>query len=185
MQKTISTPLTQEVRETLSCGDRCLLTGTILTARDAAHERLVKALQAGEKLPIDLRDAIIYYVGPCRARDGQVIGAAGPTTSGRMDEFTPYLLQLGLAATIGKGRRNAEVIDAMQRHGAVYFAATGGAGALLAQRVKSMELLLYPDLGPEAVYRLQVEDFPVIVAIDSAGNDIYDSGPGKWSNEQE
>lgn len=180
----IMTPLTREVRETLRCGDRCLLTGTILTARDAAHERLVRALQAGEEVPLELRDAVIYYVGPCQARDGEIIGSAGPTTSGRMDKYTPYLLQLGLAATIGKGRRNAEVIEAMRRQKAVYFAATGGAGALLAQRIKDVELLLYPDLGPEAIYRFQVENFPVVVAIDSTGTDIYEFGPNQWDKKE-
>ncbi len=181
----IVTPLTRQVRETLRSGERCLLTGQLYTARDAAHERLVQALQAGEQLPIELMDAVIYYVGPCRARDGEIIGAAGPTTSGRMDQFTPLLLQLGLGATIGKGRRSREVVEAMRHYKAVYFAATGGAGALLAQRIRSVDLVLYPDLGPEAVYKLHVEDFPVIVAIDSEGNDIYEFGPREWLDKQE
>lgn len=174
------TPLSRESRRQLQAGERCLVTGQILTARDAAHARLVAALQRGEQLPIDLAGQLIYYVGPCRPRQGQVIGAAGPTTSGRMDAFTAILLAHGLAGTIGKGRRDATVKQAMRDHGAIYFAATGGAGALLAQTVKSCQTILYPDLGPEAIYRLDVVDFPVVVAIDAAGNDLYESGPRQW-----
>ncbi len=181
----LQTPLAPEVRSRLAAGDRCLISGDILTARDAAHARLVATIDRGEQLPLDLRGQLIYYVGPCRPGAGQVIGSAGPTTSGRMDSFTEALLRQGLAGSIGKGRRNQAVRAAMTAHQAVYFAATGGAGALLAKTIKGSELLLYPDLGPEAVYRLQVIDFPVVVAIDSRGNDLYEIGPSQWQQEQE
>lgn len=177
----LQTPLTLPDRQRLSVGDRCLLSGQLYTARDAAHAKLVAALHRGERLPLDLDGQLIFYVGPCQPRQGEVIGAAGPTTSGRMDKYTPTLLEYGLAGSIGKGRRSEEVKAAMAAHGAVYFAATGGAGALLAQTVKSCQLLLYPELGPEAVYRLQVVDFPVVVAIDSQGNDLYQMGPSDWA----
>lgn len=180
MMIALQTPLTAAAIAQLQAGDRCLLTGEILTARDAAHARLVTALQRGERLPFSLAGQLIYYVGPCRPNPGEVIGSAGPTTSGRMDPYTETLLQHGLAGTIGKGRRGAAVKQAMVAHRAVYFAATGGAGALLAQSVRRSELLLYPDLGPEAVYRLQVVDFPMVVAIDSRGVDLYEQGPRQW-----
>ena len=181
----LQTPLAPEVRTRLAAGDRCLITGDILTARDAAHARLVATIDRGESLPLDLSGQLIYYVGPCRPGANQVIGSAGPTTSGRMDSFTEALLQQGLAGTIGKGRRSREVKAAMNSHQAVYFSATGGAGALLAKTIRRCELLLYPDLGPEAVYRLQVVDFPVVVAIDCHGMDLYEIGPGQWQQEQE
>lgn len=181
----INTPLSLEARRKLTTGERCLITGEILTARDAAHARLVAALSRGEELPIDLEGQLIYYVGPCRPYSGQVIGSAGPTTSGRMDPFTEALLRYGMAGTIGKGRRSLAVKAAMQVHEAIYLAATGGAGALLAKTIQRCELLLYPDLGPEAIYCLQVVDFPVVVAIDSQGNDLYESGPRNWSVGQE
>lgn len=181
----LETPVLQEVVQRLAVGDRCLISGQILTARDAAHARLVAALNRGEQLPFDLHGQLIYYVGPCRPLPGQVIGSAGPTTSGRMDPFIETLLQHGLAGSIGKGRRSPEAKAAMLTHGAVYLSATGGAGALLAQTVTQCDLLLYPDLGPEAIYRLQVVDFPVVVAIDGQGNDLYELGPRKWRVEQE
>lgn len=181
----ISTPLALAARRQLNVGERCLVTGEILTARDAAHARLVAALSRGEQLPIDLEGQLIYYVGPCRPYPGQVIGSAGPTTSGRMDPFTETLLCHGMAGSIGKGRRSASVKAAMLAHEAIYLAATGGAGALLAQTIRQCELLLYPDLGPEAIYRLTVVDFPVVVAIDSQGNDLYENGPRNWEVRQE
>jgi fumarate hydratase subunit beta len=181
----LQTPLLPEQIINLHVGERCLITGDILTARDAAHARLVAALARGEQLPFDLKGQLIYYVGPCRANPGEVIGSAGPTTSGRMDPFMAALLEHGLAGSIGKGRRNRQVKEAMRRHGAVYLAATGGAGALLAQTVRRSELLLYPELGPEAVYRLRVVDFPVVVAIDSSGDDLYEIGPRSFANRQE
>lgn len=157
----------------LRAGDRVLLSGVIYTARDAAHKRLYDLLQAGEELPVDLRGQVIYFVGPTPARPGQVIGSAGPTTSGRMDAYTPALIAYGLRGMIGKGRRSPEVLKAIQEHGAVYFGATGGAGALLAKRIVKAEVVAYPDLGPEAIHRLEVKDFPVIVVNDAHGGDLY------------
>lgn len=183
MQHRLTTPLLPAVRQQLVAGDTCLLSGEIYTARDAAHSRLVAAIEQGEELPFNLQDALIYYVGPCRPAQGRVVGAAGPTTSGRMDAYTPALLRQGLAGTIGKGKRSQAVKAAMLEHGAVYFAATGGAGALLARSVVASQLLLYPDLGTEAVYRLEVKDFPLLVAIDSKGNDIYELGPQSYRNK--
>lgn len=180
MQHVLTTPLLRATREQLRVGDTCLLSGEIYTARDAAHARLVAALEQEGTLPLDLHNALIYYVGPCRPQPGAIIGAAGPTTSGRMDSFTPILLEQGLAGTIGKGKRSQTVKSAMLQQGAVYFAATGGAGALLAQSIVASELLLYPELGAEAVYRLRVKDFPLLVAIDSQGNDIYELGPQRF-----
>lgn len=180
MQHRLTTPLLPEARQQLTAGDTCLLTGEIYTARDAAHARLVAAIKKGQSLPLDLQDALIYYVGPCRPQRGKAIGAAGPTTSGRMDSFTPTLLKQGLAGTIGKGKRSADVKAAMRQFGAVYFAATGGAGALLARSIVASELLLYPDLGAEAVYRLRVQDFPLLVAIDCQGRDLYELGPQRF-----
>jgi len=174
--KRITTPLSDEVVETLRAGDQVLLNGVIYGARDAAHKRIVEAIQKGEALPLDLRGQVIYYVGPTPAKPGQVIGSAGPTTSSRMDPYTPLLLQHGLKGTIGKGYRSKEVIEALQRHKAVYFAATGGAGALIARRIKKSEVIAYEDLGPEALFRFEVEDFPVIVINDAWGNDLYLQG---------
>ena len=157
-------------------GDRVLITGTIIAARDAAHKRLVEALARGEELPVDLDGAVIYYVGPSPARPGRAIGAAGPTTAGRMDAYTPTLLAQGLRGMIGKGRRNAAVIASMKQHGAVYFGAIGGCGALLSKCIKKAEVIAYEDLGAEALRRLEVEDFPVTVIIDTLGNDLYETG---------
>ncbi len=174
MEKRIQTPLTPEVIRTLKAGDTVYITGTIYTARDAAHKRMYEALQNGEQLPIDLRDIIIYYMGPSPARPGRPIGSAGPTTATRMDKYTPALLDLGLKGMIGKGKRGAAVKEAMQRNGAVYFAAVGGAGALLSKAIVSSEVIAYDDLGTEAIRKLEVKDFPTIVVIDSAGDDMYE-----------
>ena len=172
----LTLPLTREKARDLRAGDSCLLTGVIYTARDAAHKRLCEALDRGEKLPLDLKDATIYFVGPTPAKPDQVIGSAGPTTSYRMDAYSPRLIALGQTGMIGKGKRNGDVIDAMKTHGAVYFGAIGGCGALLSRCIKSCEVIAYPDLGPEAVHRLVVEDFPAIVVIDAQGNNLYESG---------
>lgn len=173
MQKKIRTPLTEDTVRELKAGDSVLISGKIYTARDAAHKRLIEALERKEELPIDIHDSIIYYVGPCPAKPGQVVGSCGPTTSGRVDAYTPKLIALGLKGMIGKGYRNNEVINAMQKYGAVYFTAIGGAGALLSERVIESRTVAYEDLGPEAIYEFTVEDFPVIVTIDMYGNNLY------------
>lgn len=169
----ITTPLSEDDARRLREGDRVLLSGVVYTGRDAAHKRLFDLLQRGEDLPVDLRGQVIYYVGPTPTRPGQVIGSAGPTTSGRMDAYAPALIAYGLRGMIGKGMRGPAVIEAMKEHGAVYFAATGGAAALLARRIVSCEIVAYEDLGTEAIRRLIVEDFPVIVANDAHGGDVY------------
>lgn len=169
----IKTPLTDEIVESLNAGDSVLLSGVVYTARDAAHARLVELLRAGKPLPVDLAGQVIYYVGPTPAKPGQVIGSAGPTTSGRMDSFTPELLRAGLKGMIGKGYRSQFVIDAMAEHKAVYFAATGGAAAMLAKRVISCEVVAYEDLGCEAIHRLEVVDLPLVVINDTYGRDFY------------
>ncbi len=169
----INLPLTKEIAKTLKAGDLIKLSGVIYTARDAAHKRLIERLEANEPLPFDLKDSIIYYVGPTPEKPGAVIGSAGPTTSYRMDAYTPTLLDLGLRGMIGKGPRNSLVIDAMKRNDAVYFAAVGGAAALLALHIKEAEVIAFDDLGTEAIRRLVVEDFPVIVATDCHGNSLY------------
>ena len=169
----ISTPLDEATVRKLRAGDAVRITGTLIAARDAAHKRMTETLRAGEPLPVDLRDQVIYYVGPTPARPGLPIGAAGPTTAGRMDAYAVPLLEAGLKGMIGKGNRSAEVIEAMQTHGAVYFAALGGAGALLASCVKKYEVLVYADLGAEALARMEVVDFPAIVAIDALGGNVY------------
>jgi fumarate hydratase subunit beta len=178
MAKTVrlSPPLTDQDVLQLDIGDTVIISGVIYTARDAAHKRLVDMLARGEHLPMDIQGQIIYYVGPSPARPGQVIGAAGPTTSYRMDSYAPTLINLGLKAMIGKGKRSAEVIAALQAHKAVYLGATGGAGALISQRIKNAEVIAFPELGPEAVHRLEVEDFPTIVINDCQGRDLYDLG---------
>ncbi len=168
-------PFDAEMARSLRAGEQVLLTGHIYTARDAAHARLVQAVQEGEQPPVDLRNQTIFYAGPAPARPGAVIGSIGPTTSGRMDPYTPTLLEHGLTGMIGKGLRSSEVIQSMRQHGAVYFAALGGAAALLARSVVAVELVAYDDLGTEAIRRLEVKDFPVIVAIDSEGKSLYDS----------
>lgn len=174
--KKLTTPLTVEQIKNLKAGDQVTITGVIYTARDAAHKNMVNALKEGKTLPIDVKDQIIYYVGPCPAKPGQVIGSCGPTTSGRMDAYAPVLLEQGLRGMIGKGPRSAEVVEAMKRCGAVYFAAIGGAAAVVASSVKKAEVVAYPELGPEAIRRLEVEDFPCIVAIDAEGNNLYELG---------
>lgn len=175
MEKYIEAPLTKETVDSLQAGDYVYITGVIYTARDAAHLRMYDAMQAGDKIPIDLENNIIYYLGPTPAREGQVIGSAGPTTSSRMDKYTPLMLKNGLKGMIGKGKRSQAVIDAMKEYGAVYFAAVGGAGALLSKCIKKAEVIAYDDLGTEAIRRLEVEKLPVIVVIDKDGNNMYES----------
>lgn len=176
----IETPLTHEKVAQLKAGDSVLISGTIYTGRDAAHKKMVEALARGEELPFDVRDQIIYFVGPTPAKPGQVIGSAGPTTSGRMDAYSPKLIELGLTGMIGKGIRSKEVIEAMKKHGAVYFGAIGGSGALLARRIEAAEVIAYPELGPEAVRKLVVKDFPVMVIIDKDGNNLYEFGQAEY-----
>ena len=172
--KHITTPLDENTARGLRAGDTVLISGVIYTGRDAAHKKLLAMLDKGEALPMELKDQIIYFVGPCPAPPGRPIGSAGPTTSYRMDPYSPSLIaRTGLRGMIGKGNRSAEVVDAMKKYGVVYFAATGGAGALIAQRIKKCDLIAFPELGPEAVYRLEVEEFPAIVAIDSTGKSLY------------
>lgn len=175
MDKYINTPLKEEKIEELKAGDFVFITGTIYTARDAAHKRMYETLRKKEELPIELKNNIIYYMGPSPAREGKPIGSAGPTTASRMDKYAPALLDLGLVGMIGKGKRSKEVIDAMIRNRAVYFAAVGGAGAILSQRIKKAQVIAYDDLGTEAIRQLEVENFPVIVVIDSKGNNLYES----------
>lgn len=169
----ITTPFTKEMANALKAGDRVLISGEIYTARDAAHKRMIDTIEAGGKLPFNLADAIIYYAGPAPSPPGKVIGSCGPTTSGRMDAYAPKLIKMGLRGMIGKGARGREVIDAMKEEGAVYFGAIGGAGALLSKCVVKAEEIAYADLGTESIKRLIVEDFPVIVLIDTLGNIIY------------
>ena len=176
----LTTPLSDADVEKLRIGDRVLLSGVIYTGRDAAHRRLSDLLKAGKDLPVDLRGQVIYYVGPTPAKPGKPIGSAGPTTSYRMDAYAPSLLALGLKGMIGKGGRAPEVIEAIKRHKAVYFGATGGAGALLSKHIKKAEVIAYPDLGPEAIMRLEVEDFPVVVINDTQGGDLYKEGAEKY-----
>ena len=176
MEKKITLPLTPELAKTLRAGDRVLLTGTIYTSRDAGHKRMCEALARGESLPFDPMDATIYYVGPTPAKPGQVIGSAGPTTSGRMDAYAPTLMAAGARGMIGKGARLPEVVEAMKRHSGVYFGAVGGAGALLARCIKKSELIAYEDLGAEALRKLWVEDMPLVVIIDTEGRNLYEEG---------
>ena len=180
MAKHITLPLTKEAAKQLRAGDSCLLTGVLYTARDAAHKRLCAAVERGEALPFDIRDAVIYFVGPSPAAPGQIIGSAGPTTSCRMDAYSPALIALGQTGMIGKGSRDQAVVDAMKIHGAVYFGAIGGCGALLAKCIEKCEVVAYEDLGPEAIHKLEVENFPVTVVIDSQGNDLYVTGRQAW-----
>lgn len=180
MDKYITVPLTSEDAAELCAGDYVYLTGTIYTARDAAHKRMQEALEAGEALPMELKNNVIYYMGPSPAREGRAIGSAGPTTASRMDKYTPALLDLGLKGMIGKGKRSQEVMEAIVRNGAVYFAAVGGAGALLSRSVTSSEVVAFDDLGTEAIRRLEVNNFPVIVVIDSRGNNLYETAAAKY-----
>lgn len=176
MEKILNTPLTAEETKDLKAGDNVLISGVIYTGRDAAHKRLVELVQEGKELPVDLKDQIIYYVGPAPAKPGQAIGSAGPTTSYRMDAYAPTLLDLGLKGMIGKGKRSDEVVASMIKNGAVYFGAIGGAGALLSKCIKKAEVVCYDDLGAEAVRRLEVENLPAVVVIDSQGNNLYTQG---------
>ncbi len=176
MSISIKTPLTREDARKLKAGDSCLISGVIYTARDAAHKRLCELVAAGKELPLDVENSIIYFVGPTPAKPGQAIGSAGPTTSYRMDAYSPTLIEQGLTGMIGKGKRGPEVVSAMKKYGAVYFGAIGGCGALLSKCIKKAEVIAYDDLGAEAIRRLEVEDFPAIVIIDSEGNNLYETG---------
>ena len=180
MDKKVSVPISRDDASALRAGDSVLLTGTIYTARDAAHKRMQETLDAGGELPFDIRNNVIYYMGPSPAREGRPIGSAGPTTASRMDKYTPALLDMGLGAMIGKGKRSPAVKEAIVRNGSVYFAAVGGAGAILSKRILSSEVIAYGDLGTEAVRRLEVKDFPVIVVIDSLGNDLYETAVNEY-----
>ncbi len=181
----ITAPLKNEEARRLRAGDSCLISGVIYTARDAAHKRLCALIEEGKPLPIDVKDNIIYFVGPTPARPGYAIGSAGPTTSYRMDAYSPMLIEKGLTGMIGKGKRGAEVVAAMREHGAVYFGAIGGCGALLAKCIKKAEVVAYDDLGAEAIRRLEVEDFPAIVVIDSLGNNLYETGRAEYLAQRE
>ncbi len=183
MNKHINVPLCDEDARTLCVGDYVYLTGTIYTARDAAHRRMYESLAMGDNLPIDMKNNVIYYMGPSPAREGRVIGSAGPTTSSRMDKYAPSLLDLGLKGMIGKGKRSLEVEDAIVRNGAVYFAAVGGAGALLSCSIIESEVIAYDDLGTEAIRKLTVENFPVIVVIDAKGNNLYETAIWEYCKE--
>ena len=176
MAISITTPLTREKVATLKSGDSVLISGVIYTARDAAHKRLCELVAQGKELPLDVKDSIIYFVGPTPARPGEAIGSAGPTTSYRMDAYSPTLIAEGQTGMIGKGKRSPEVVAAMKEHGAVYFGAIGGCGALLSNCIKKAEVIAYEDLGAEAIRRLEVENFPVVVIIDSEGNNLYETG---------
>ena len=180
----ITLPLTEELAKTLHAGDSVLVTGTIYTSRDAGHKRMCESLAKGEKIPFDPKDATIYYVGPTPAKPGQVIGSAGPTTSGRMDAYAPTMMSVGARGMIGKGARLPEVIDAMKKYSGVYFGAIGGAGALLAKCIKKAELIAFEDLGAEALRKLYVEDMPLVVIIDSEGNNLYESGRAAYLEQK-
>ena len=180
MPISLKVPLSRERVRKLKSGDNCLLSGVIYTARDAAHKRVCELIAQGKELPIEIKDSVIYFVGPTPARPGEVIGSAGPTTSYRMDAYSPVLIALGQTGMIGKGKRGPEVVAAMKEHGAVYFGAIGGCGALLSHCIKKAEVIAYDDLGAEAIRRLEVEDFPVVVVIDSEGNNLYETGPATY-----
>lgn len=184
MDKKIITPITSEVTKDLDTGDYVYISGTIYVARDAAHKRMIEALDRNENLPIDIKDATIYYMGPSPAREGRPIGSAGPTTASRMDKYAPRLLDLGQKAMIGKGKRSKEVIDAIIRNQAVYFAAIGGAGALLSKCITKSEVICYDDLGAEAIRKLEIKDFPVIVVIDSQGNNLYETAVKEFCTQE-
>ncbi len=179
----LNTPLSDEDIEKLKAGDIVYLSGTIYTARDAAHKRLVDLINNNEELPFDLKGAVIYFVGPTPPKPGEPIGSAGPTTSYRMDSYSPILIEHGLKGMIGKGKRNKDVIDACKKYKAVYFGATGGAGALLSERIKKAQIIAYEELGPEAIRKLEVEDFPVVVVNDIYGNDLYQEGRKIWEKD--
>lgn len=183
MIRKISTPLTHECVKSLQAGDMVEITGIVYTARDAAHQKLMELVSAGKSLPFEMKDQVMYYVGPCPAPEGRIIGSAGPTTSGRMDKYAPKLIELGLTGMIGKGQRNAAVIAAMEKYGAVYFGAVGGAGALISKCVTASELVAFEELGTEAVRKLTVVDFPAVVVIDQYGNNLYDMGRKQYAAE--
>ena len=180
----LTTPLTREQTEKLCAGDKVFLSGVIYTGRDAAHRRMVEALERGESLPMDVTGQAIYYVGPCPAPEGFPIGSCGPTTSYRMDAYAPTLMEQGLLAMIGKGFRGENVVESMKQHGAVYFSATGGAGALIARKVVSCEVVACPDLGTEAIHRMVVDRLPLVVAIDSRGESLYEQGPAQYARPE-
>ena len=180
----VTAPMSRDQARQLKSGDSVLLSGVIYTARDAAHKRLCELVEQGKELPLDVKDSIIYFVGPTPAKPGQVIGSAGPTTSYRMDAYSPTMIEQGQTGMIGKGKRSPEVIAAMKEHGAVYFGAIGGCGALLSKCIKKAEVIAYDDLGAEAIRRLEVEDFPVIVIIDSEGNNLYETGRAAYLNQE-
>ena len=184
MDKHIKTPITEQITADLHAGDYVYITGTIYVARDAAHKRMMEVLDAGKELPIPIKDATIYYMGPSPAREGRPIGSAGPTTASRMDKYAPRLLDLGEKAMIGKGKRTKEVIEAVVRNHAVYFAAVGGAGALLSKCITKSEIVCYENLGAEAIRKLEVENFPVIVVVDSEGNNLYETAILEWKQEK-
>ena len=184
MDKHIKTPITEQITADLHAGDYVYITGTIYVARDAAHKRMMEVLDAGKELPIPIKDATIYYMGPSPAREGRPIGSAGPTTASRMDKYAPKLLDLGEQAMIGKGKRTKEAIEAVVRNHAAYFAAVGGAGALLSKCITKSEVVCYDDLGAEAIRKLEVENFPVIVVVDSEGNNLYETAILEWAQEK-
>lgn len=183
MDRKIQVPISKEDAKSLKVGDYVYLTGTIYSARDAAHKRMSDSIAKGEKLPLEMEGNVIYYMGPSPAREGRPIGSAGPTTAGRMDPYVPTLLDMGMGGMIGKGKRTQDVVDGIVRNGAVYFAAVGGAGALLSQCIKSSEVIAYDDLGPEAIRKLEVVDMPVVVVIDSEGNDLYKIAIEKYKKD--
>ena len=183
MDRHITAPISDEDARSLHSGDYVYITGTIYTARDAAHKRMYESMHKGESLPIELNGNVLYYLGPSPAREGQVIGSAGPTTSSRMDKYTPEMLDKGLKGMVGKGKRSPEVIEAMKRNGAVYFAAVGGAGAILSKCIKKSTVIAYDDLGTEAIRELEVENLPVVVVIDSEGNNLYETAIKEYCRE--
>lgn len=185
MDRHITAPINKETARSLHAGDYVYITGTMYTARDAAHKRMYEILQKGGELPVDWKDQVIYYMGPSPAREGRPIGSAGPTTASRMDKYAPQLLDLGLGAMVGKGKRSQAVIDAIERNGSVYFAAVGGAGALLSKCITSAEVVAYDDLGTEAIRKLTVENFPAIVVIDSEGNNLYETAIKEYRKVEE
>lgn len=185
MDKKITVPMDKDTAKSLRAGDYVYITGSVYTARDAAHKRMHEILEKGGALPIDIKDQIVYYMGPSPAREGRPIGSAGPTTASRMDKYTPQLLDMGLGGMIGKGKRTQDVIDAVVRNDAVYFAAVGGAGALLSKCITSSEVVAYDDLGTEAIRKLTVEDFPVIVVIDSEGNNLYETAIKQYCRSED
>lgn len=182
--KKVQLPLTEETIKDLRAGDQVLLSGSVLTGRDAAHKRLVALVENNEPLPVDLRGQTIYYVGPAPARPGQAVGSAGPTSTYRMDIYTPPLLKLGLKGMIGKGRLGPDTLALMPEYGAVYFGAVGGSAVLISKSIKSFEVLAYPDLGPEAIHRFVIEDFPAVVAVDAFGGNLYDEGPKLYKQDE-